>query len=573
MIETPVQRFGLAVKRRDELAPTAPFLERAANTWRGLFPASRTPIADGLLATANLAPDEARTLRRRNSFKMSEVNRLTAEWVATLLNPDDEIRFSNRRMRARARDLERNDPYARQFLNLLAVNVVGYTGPTLRAKIANNDGKPAKAINDKIEAGWAEWCESPMVDRRMSFASYSRLALRTVGRDGESLTRIHTGFKGNRFRFALQGIDADQLDEMINRPKKDGKTEIRMGVEVDDWGGPSAYHLYDRPETFFGSASSGKREPERVAAGEVIHLYDSLRIGQTRGITWFHPIAVALKMLGGYSEAELVAARTAAAKMGWFQRQKGENATGAELNTDPETNAFMMEANPGSIEFAPDGYEFSAWDPQHPTGAFAAFVKAKLREIATGLGVSYNALANDLEGVNYSSIRSGLLIERDIWRALQTWWIGQFTMRVFREWLNASLLSGALVLDTRDARKFYAVKFSPRGWAWVDPLKDAQAGLLAIQSGLSSRQMLLDEQGVDFEDVVEDLKLENEMAAEAGVDISGPKAAAAPADDEGDDDETGDDSKKKKKADDDEDRTARNRVAALSSGGLNGHGA
>jgi capsid protein len=68
-------------------------------------------------------------------------------------------------------------------------------------------------------------------------------------------------------------------------------------------------------------------------------------------------------------------------------------------------------------------------------------------------------------------------------------------------------------------RKFLDARWIPRGWAWVDPLKDTQAGVLAVQSGLASRSSLLAEQGEDFEDVLEQLAEEEDMADAAGVSI------------------------------------------------------
>jgi len=47
-------------------------------------------------------------------------------------------------------------------------------------------------------------------------------------------------------------------------------------------------------------------------------------------------------------------------------------------------------------------------DSDYPHQMYSAFVKAHLQGIASGLGISYHALANDLEGVNYSSIRAGV---------------------------------------------------------------------------------------------------------------------------------------------------------------------
>ncbi|MCI0539082.1 MAG: phage portal protein [Verrucomicrobiales bacterium] len=72
-----------------------------------------------------------------------------------------------------------------------------------------------------------------------------------------------------------------------------------------------------------------------------------------------------------------------------------------------------MEVSPGQFETRPVGFEFQTFDPQHPTQAFPFFVKTFLRGIASGLGVSYNTLANELEGVNFSSIRAGVSDERE----------------------------------------------------------------------------------------------------------------------------------------------------------------
>ncbi len=478
-------------------------------------------------------------LSRRQLYKGAEVSRLTADWLASLAHPDDELRWNLRRLRARGRELARNNPVARQFLNMLAVNVVGPTGITLQSQVQNNDGKLNRAINDKIEAGWGEWGADPTVGGRVSLTSFEHQLLRTIATEGEAFVRLWLGFD-NRFGFALEAIDADQVDEMWNRAAQADSNEIRMGVEVDGYGRPVAYHVWNKPESFFGSTYK-PRVRERLEASQIIHIYDQERVNQTRGVLWFAPVMWSLKMLEGYSEAELVAARVSASKMGMFTRKAGETEVGT-LEPEPGSTAITMEANPGTFDFVPDGYELSTWNPDHPSTAFADFMKTKYREVATGLGASYNALANDLEGVNYSSMRSGLLIERERWRTVQHWWIRSFLRRVYGEWLNMALLSGALVLDSRDAKKFQAARWTPRGWPWVDPLKDAQAGVIGIQTGLTSRRKLLAEQGLDLEEILQDLSEEAKLAEEYGVDISGPQpqpgpgAAAAGADEDGDGD-------------------------------------
>jgi lambda family phage portal protein len=227
---------------------------------------------------------------------------------------------------------------------------------------------------------------------------------------------------------------------------------------------------------------------------------------------------VPMRHLAAYAEAELVAARTAASKMGFFQRKSEIGISGIADGSD-SNGSFTMSADPGTFGVLPDGYELSSWSPDHPSTAFSDFMKTQLRDVATGLGVTYNALANDLENVNYSSIRAGLLIERDMWRCLQRWWICAFLRPVYSEWLNMSLLGGAVVLDNRDVRRFVEARWIPRGWAWVDPLKDTQAGIMAIGAGLASRTSLLAEQGLDHEQVFEELQEEEKLAEQMDLDI------------------------------------------------------
>jgi capsid protein len=51
-----------------------------------------------------------------------------------------------------------------------------------------------------------------------------------------------------------------------------------------------------------------------------------------------------------------------------------------------------------------------------------------LRGAANGAGVSYNALANDLENVNYSSIRAGVQEDQAHWKTLQQFMITRFLL-------------------------------------------------------------------------------------------------------------------------------------------------
>lgn len=481
------------------MSANSPLLYRLADAWQTLRGRPARAVPDPFM--------------HQRSIAAAETTRLLADWLATQLSRDDETRWTLPTLRARARDLENNDPTTRHFLRLLTTNVVGPHGFRLQSQVRNNDSNLNKAFNDKLEEGWREWSRKPTRDGKQSLTSFQNMLLRAVARDGEVFVRMHRTFRRNRFGFALEAFDPSLIDETYNRPAGNGTNEIRLGVEVDGDGRPVAYHGWN-----FEQQSTGNRERKRVVypADEMLHLYDPERVGQTRGMTWMLSVMVSTKMLSGYVESELIAARVAAAKMGFFQKKSG-----VEGGAIPTSSAFTMEANPGTFGVLPDGYEIAEFSPDHPSTAFGEFVKASKREIATGHGVSYNALANDLEGVNYSSIRAGLIIERDVWRAVQEWWKSVFLEPVYEEWLNMALLHSAVTLDSRDVRKFAKYRFIGRGWPWVDPLKDTQAGITAIGAGMASRTSLLAEQGVDFETVLEELAEEARLAEQAGLTLTG----------------------------------------------------
>lgn len=460
-----------------------------------------------------------RIAKIRSVFKGAEVSRLWSDWVVSAISADQEIYNDFLRLRARAREMRRNHPLIRKYLKLLANNVVGPTGFKLRARVRNNDGRLNIALNKKIQNAWYKWGKCVTVDGKHSLTSLQRFLLKAVATDGEVAVRRIRNFKGNPFRFALQVIDPDLLDHQFFRSPAMGENEIRLGIEVDPYGAPLAYWFWDRHPTDVINISARRRI--RIPADEIFHYFDQERSMQSRGVTWFNSVMMPAKMLDGYVEAEVVAARIGSSKMGFFQQKDAADAEPPISDAENPKAKIEMEASPGTFEELPPGYEFKEWNPEHPAVAFPNFLKAIQRWIAAGLGVGYNQLADDLEGVNYSSIRSAMLVERDEWRALQGDWIDKFLQPLYCEWLDYAQLSGQLVLDGRDDTAFQEVTFVPRGWEWVDPLKDVNASVAEIDNGLNSRSRVCAEQGADFEEIAEELAEEQEIIDELGLVLTG----------------------------------------------------
>lgn len=468
----------------------------------------------------------------RRGFDAAAVNRLTASWMGTAVSIDQELRHDLDRLRTRSRDLANNNDYVRKFLRMVSRNVVGPQGFVLQARVENAPGKPDTLANASIEQAWYNWGKRGVADisGRMSFADLCRVVATDCARDGEALVRIIRGAAAeNPFGLALQVLDAARLATDMNRAVSEGRNAIVMGVEVNGFGRPVAYWVR------LGSIY----QAERIPAEDLLHLYLPERPEQTRGMPWTHSAMMRLHNLNGYEEAAIINARVGAAKMGFFVTPDGTGKELADGNTDD--GQFLHDVAAGEFGVLPAGYDFKSFDPTYPHQQFADFVKSNLRGIAAGLDVAYNGLANDLEGVNYSSIRAGVLEERDQWMVLQSWFIESFLEPVFAEWLPLAMLNQAIVMPNGSAlpmgkiEKFKAHEWQGRRWSWVDPMKDIEAARLAVQSGVSSPQQIAAQSGQDIEDVLDAIAAFEAMAAAKKVTLInyGAKGASLPADSAG----------------------------------------
>lgn len=481
-------------------------------------------IVAGLLKRCGYVP--ART-QRRNMFSPNK-QRLY-DWVWKGTSADADIKATLAKARSISREICSANPHARKFLNLLAANVIGPSGIGLQVKASEPNGTPDNLANAIIERAWVRGGRVGRytADGRLSRAAAQSLIIKAVARDGEVLVR-QVRDSSRPGGYTRQIIESDLLDERRNEARGSNTNEVRMGVEVDTWGRPVAYHLRTR-HPGDGTYDLVETHTERVPADEILHLYIMERPGQTRGIPWFLPVAERMKMLAGYAEAELIAARTAAAKMGFFE---SINPDGYDGEQDVNGN-LVLEASPGTMEQLPPGVSFKPWDPQHPTSAYDSFTKSILREISAGLGCSYTGLSGDLEGVNFSSIRQGVLDERDMWMMLQNWWVDHYERPDFEAWLKMGLLTGDIPLPAAKYDKFNAPAFQPRRWSWVDPLKDISAAGYAVALGVKSRTQIAAEQGSDLDDVLAEIKAEQELAASYGVTLQNPALPNVPQQQEG----------------------------------------
>ncbi len=454
---------------------------------------------------------------RKRSYHAANVGRLFADFLSSNRSADSELRSDLVTMRNRSRALARDDVYVRRYLSLLKTNVVGENGFALQVKARNTDGSLDAIGNQIIEQAWAVFSLKGNFtpDGKRSRVDLEKYVIETVARDGEAFIQV---IKSRRFKhgIAFHPVEADQIDEQKNERLKGGN-EIRMGIELDEYQRPVAYWVKPRHPGDYDFAAASQRAAVRIPAENMLHIYSPDRAGQTRGEPWMAPAITQLKMLNAHREAELVAARMAASKMGFFISESGEDMPADDYdNTVP-----IIDAEPGTFHQLPAGVDFKAFDPNHPATAFSDFQKGILRGIASGLGVSYASLSGDLAETSYSSVRQGALEERDAYKMLQRFVIEHFVMPAYAIWLQHIMEFGLIPVPATRFEKFFAAStFRGRSWQWVDPQKEISAVVDGMHNGIMSMSDVAGQFGRDIEETFSQWQRDKELAAQFGLDLA-----------------------------------------------------
>jgi lambda family phage portal protein len=453
---------------------------------------------------------------RRNYLAASNVARY-GDLNASRGSADWELANSLAEVRSKARFLARNSGSMRRYIQLMKVNVVGEAGFRLQSRVKKLDGKLDLTLNDRVERAWSRWCKAPTVDGRISMVGLLNQAVATWCRDGEVIWEI---VYSSRYRdgIAIRPIEADLLDETLNRKNPDNNNDIRMGVELNGDGRPVAFHfLTSHPGDLVWYATDTQRRYRRVTADRVVHIYDQDRPGQTRGEP---PAAAAIqpvKMLDGYREAETMGRRLRAALMGFFQRSlpKIEGLSELADREDVDDEMFEMDMEPGRLKQLPDGMEFREFSPSGSTTDYAQFEGQIKKDLAMTFGISTFSHGMETQGVSYSTGRSVLIEDRDYYKTMQRFFIDRGILLLFEAWLpNHILTESSMVPPSRQQIILEDAIFRARGWNWVDPAKDVKANTEALRTMQTSLSRIAADRGMDRDELLAEIA-EDQQAAES----------------------------------------------------------
>ena len=466
----------------------------------------------------DLRKAQERNANLKRAYAAVASNRLTSDWISLGTSADSEIKNSLRLLRNRARQLVRDSDFAKAALRAVRNNVVG-TGIKHQAQVQLlRGGKLDDRINRLIEKQWDEWtcADTCHVAGQLSWQDIQRLSITSMIESGEVFIRlVNQTFGDSKVPLGLEVLEADLLDDDYTGVEANGN-RVRMGVEINEWGRPVAYHFlrtHPGDYQFIGTAAVAKRR-QRIPAKDVIHLYSIERPGQTRGVTGFASAIMRLRNLSGYEEAEIVAARASSAMMAFVRTPDQELFEDGKFQDDS-----VLDFSPGSIRRLAPGEEMQFFSPNRPDDAFTPFVAQMLRAVASGVGCSYTQVSSDFSKSNYSSSRLELLETRTHYKTLQQYLVETLCERVYERWLEMAVMAGVLNLPGYeiDPERYEDSKWIPPASQFVDPQKEADAYKSLIRNGIMTLSQVIALHGGDFEEQMRQRAHELALADELGI--------------------------------------------------------
>ncbi|MET3820449.1 lambda family phage portal protein [Burkholderia sp. PvR073] len=406
-------------------------------------------------------------------------------------------------LRSRARDAIRNDPWAKTAIARLVSNTIGNG-------IQAHPQHPNDAVRKMQKQLWEDSCEEIDADDLFDMGGVQTLAARAFFSDGEVLIRrrLRSPREGLAVPMQIQLLEGDLLPMEKNEIVRDG--EIINGVEFDADGRRVAYHLLKRHPGEYGRASTTNMQTVRVPADEIAHVFLALRPGQVRGVPELSTVLLRLKSLDNFDDAVLFRQEVSNLFAGFITKPPtdpetiGDPVTGGAMQYDVDGFSPVVSLEPGSMqELAPgEGVEFA-----EPPGAgtdYAPFMRQQLMAAAASVGMPYEVMTGDLRDVSDRVLRVILNeFRRSVEQIQWNVFIHQFCRKVWRWWVDACALSGAMPMPDyyRRRRDYLRVRWVPQGWPYIHPVQDVTAKRMEIRAGLASRSGAVLSRGDDPEQV------------------------------------------------------------------------
>lgn len=404
-----------------------------------------------------------------------------------------------------ARNLTQNVGWARKGRNVIANHTVGW-GIVPR---------PVGPIASKVSALWKDWAESTECDPggRLTFYKMQHLAMQTTSEAGEFLLKRVTAPTASGVALQIQVLEPDHIDTAKDLAQLPSGGQIVQGVELDSHGRRAAYWLFSEHPGSARKASTSTRVP----AEDVIHVFDTERAGQVRGVSWFGAAIVKLKDLDEYEDAELLRQKIAACFAAFVTDVDG---LAAPVGAGDAANPLYETLEPGQISYLPPGKQVTTASP--PAVVDTSFSTRNLRAVAAAIGATYEDLTGDYSQVNFSSARMARLVH---WGHVSAWQhhmlIPLLCGGVWRWFDEAARVAGLW-------REPVRADWTPPPMPLIDPPQEALAYSRSIRNGFMTLPEVLRERGFDPGAHMREYAESNALLDTLGIKLdSDPRATSA----------------------------------------------
>lgn len=491
----------------------------------------------------------------------STTRRALKSFLAQSGAPTEDINWNNSTLRQRGRMLYMSSPVATSAINTNRTKVVG-TGLQLKSTIDREtlglSPEAAKGWQKKAEAEFALWgskkenCDAIGIN---NFAALQQLALKSWLMSGDvfPLFKRYDPTPTNPYTLRIHLIEADRVRTpttfgkgMLTTSMTEGKNpttgnKVFDGVEVDKSGKVVAYHISSNyPGQIIADDTQWMRVEaygKRTGLPNILHVMESERPEQYRGVTYLAPVIEQLLQMRRYTESELMAALIQSFFSAWIitksdQTEIPVNEVGAgdvagvpgvpdENPDDVSYSENEYEMGPGTIAHLKEGEEIVFGNPNIPSAGFESFVKTLCRLIGAGLELPYDVLIKEYNS-SFSAARGALMDAWDAFKMRRVWFVDDFCQPTYEVFLAEAVALGRI-----KAPGFFDDPLIRAAWCgarWIgpvqvqlDPTKEAKAAIMDVDRGFKTHeQVTLERGGGDWEENAEQLARENEMLREAG---------------------------------------------------------
>ena len=482
-------------------------------------------------------------------------SRETLRWLPAMGPPDNIINTVKPLADARGRDMATNDGYALGAVALHRDSIVGQEfrlNATPNWRVLGASEKWAEEFQTVVEARFHTLAESPScwldASRRLTLTEMVRLAVGSFVYAGEFLA-VAEWIKNDLtrpLRTAMQMVSPDRLSNENDGPDS---RFLRRGVVINEQGRPVSYQIrkaHPHDTTAFKERYTWRTVPAETGWGrlQVLHVMEQRIPEQNRGIADMTSVLKHMKMTKQFQEVVLqnavVNATYAAAITSEMPSDQIIAAMGGDVQGADNALAWYLgnltEYISNSRNIAIDGVKIPHLFPGTkldmkpagtPGGVGVDFETSLLRQIAAGLGLSYEEFARDYTKTNYSSARASMATT---WRYMQTRKkivADKVADAIYRLVVEEEIANRNLPLPRGKTRSWFyepLVKDALCRASWIgaargqiDEKKETEAAILRMESGLTTLEMECARLGHDFRDIILQRSREKKMLVQAGL--------------------------------------------------------